>query len=213
MRLSRAKVLSRALELLDEVGLDALTMRGLATSLGVRVGGLYWHFDDKQALLDAMAEEILSTVDLPDPALEWRERLRALAGALREALRSRRDGAQLVAGTFVTQPHTLRAGRALTSTVLDAGIAPERASTLAFALFYYVLGHTIEEQARDSLPESSFEALLTQAEAGHAPEEADTSLRSMYAVDAGRRFLTGLDVFLDGLAVDAARTPPGAQGR
>ncbi|MFF4283516.1 TetR/AcrR family transcriptional regulator C-terminal domain-containing protein [Streptomyces kronopolitis] len=205
MRLSRAKILSRALELLDEQGLEALTMRKLATALGVHVGGLYWHFDGKQALLDSMAEDILGLLAPPGPDLEWRERLTALAGSLRQALRSRRDGARLVAGTFVAQPNTLSTGSALTSAVLNAGIAPERASTLAFALFYYVLGHTIEEQARDSQSSESFEALLVQAEG--ASEEAEASLRSMYEVDADQRFFTGLDVFLDGLSLEASKSP------
>ncbi|MFJ4847289.1 TetR/AcrR family transcriptional regulator C-terminal domain-containing protein [Streptomyces sp. NPDC088733] len=209
MRLSRAIVLSRALELLDEAGLEALTMRKLATALDVHVGALYWHFDDKKALLDAMAEEILSGIAAPDPSWEWRARLTGLAGALRQAMCSRREGARLVAGTFVVQPNTLRTGRALTATLLDAGVVPERAPTLAFALFYYVLGHTIEEQARDSIPQESFEAMLSEAEAeaARAGEDPDTSLRAMYAVDAGERFFSGLNVFLDGLAAEGAQRP------
>jgi hypothetical protein len=66
-------------------------------------------------------------------------------------------------------------------------------------------GHTIEEQARDSLPPDSFEAQLTEADA--ASEKTEASLRSMYALDAGQRSFTALDAFLDGLALEASRTP------
>ena len=59
MRLSREQVLSTALELLDEVGLDHLTMRRLATALSVQNGATYWHFRSKQALLEAMADTLL----------------------------------------------------------------------------------------------------------------------------------------------------------
>jgi type II secretory pathway predicted ATPase ExeA len=55
MRLRREHVVDEAIVLLDADGLDALTLRKLATRLGVQAGALYWHFASKQALLDAMA--------------------------------------------------------------------------------------------------------------------------------------------------------------
>ncbi|HEX6836091.1 MAG TPA: helix-turn-helix domain-containing protein, partial [Polyangia bacterium] len=53
MALSREDVLAGAMRLLDEVGLDALTMRRLAEELDVQAGAIYYHFKDKQELLDA----------------------------------------------------------------------------------------------------------------------------------------------------------------
>src|ERR1700742_1611977 len=60
MGLERGKVVSAALRLLDEVGRDGLTTRRLAEDLGVRGPALYWHFENKQALTDAMAYQILA---------------------------------------------------------------------------------------------------------------------------------------------------------
>ena len=59
MRLRREHVVDVAIALLDADGLDALTMRKLATRLGVQAGALYWHFANKRALLDAMADRFL----------------------------------------------------------------------------------------------------------------------------------------------------------
>ncbi len=59
MRLTRDQVVGVALDLLDEVGLDNLTMRRLAAALGVKNGATYWHFPSKQALLEAMADAML----------------------------------------------------------------------------------------------------------------------------------------------------------
>ncbi len=59
MQLRRGDVLDGAMAILDEYGLGDLTMRKLATSLGVQPGALYWHFPNKQTLLGAMADRIL----------------------------------------------------------------------------------------------------------------------------------------------------------
>src|ERR1700759_775016 len=102
MRLRRERVVDEAIALLDADGLDALTMRKLATRLGVQPGALYWHFAGKQALLDAMADRFLDgfTDGLP-PGGSWEEQFAAAGWRLREVLLSHRDGARVMAGTYV----------------------------------------------------------------------------------------------------------------
>ncbi|MDI5967207.1 TetR/AcrR family transcriptional regulator C-terminal domain-containing protein [Streptantibioticus silvisoli] len=68
MPLRRETVVDAALELLDEVGLDALTTRALTGRLGVRPGALYWHVRDKRELLTAVAERIMDEVFAPATA-------------------------------------------------------------------------------------------------------------------------------------------------
>lgn len=58
-KLDRAQVADTALRLLNEVGLDGLTLRRIATELDVKAPALYWHFANKQALLDELATEML----------------------------------------------------------------------------------------------------------------------------------------------------------
>jgi TetR/AcrR family tetracycline transcriptional repressor len=83
-RLSRETVAKAALDLADAEGLEALTVRRLATGLGVTPMALYWHFKDKGALLDGMAEQLFAEVVLPpdDPDGPWDEQLRAVLTAL-----------------------------------------------------------------------------------------------------------------------------------
>ncbi|HTU05408.1 MAG TPA: TetR/AcrR family transcriptional regulator C-terminal domain-containing protein, partial [Trebonia sp.] len=151
MALTRDDVLAAALKLLDEEGLDRLTMRRVATRLNVQHGALYWHYADKQALLDAMAEHIVGNVAEIDPGAPALTQLEQLAWRLRDALLSHRDGARVVAGTFVTEPNTLKVAEAGVRAALAAGAPPGEAALAAFALQEYVLGHTIEEQARADL--------------------------------------------------------------
>ena len=68
-RLDRSQIVQAALDLLDAVGFDGLTMRSLAKKLGVKAASLYWHVHDKQDLLSLLADEICASMREPDRAL------------------------------------------------------------------------------------------------------------------------------------------------
>lgn len=87
MQLTRESIVTAAVAILDTYGLADMTMRRVATSLGVAPGALYWHIANKQQLIAAIAEEILAPVlaaDAPRTAPE-------LAGLLRESMLSLRE--------------------------------------------------------------------------------------------------------------------------
>jgi TetR/AcrR family tetracycline transcriptional repressor len=201
MVLRRADVVEGALELLDVEGLDGLTMRKLSAALNVQGGALYRHFPSKEALLDAMAERLLAGVGAPlPPGLPWLERCRELAGRLHTALLARRDGARVVAGTYVPSPNTNAAGEQAIETLCAAGLPPEPAGWITFAIFYYVLGHTIEEQGQARLaPGDDWTARLAQADPAPA-EPVASAMRALVTADPGERFQFGLNVFLKGVA-------------
>jgi AcrR family transcriptional regulator len=82
-RLTKAAVVERALTLVDKTGLDALTMRKLATELGVTPMALYWHFRGKDELLQGLGERLWSEIDLTvDRADPWTEQIRRLLESL-----------------------------------------------------------------------------------------------------------------------------------
>ena len=200
MLLRRADVVAGALTLLDAEGLDGLTMRKLGAVLNVQAGALYRHFENKESLLDAMAEQLLEGVGEPVPEGPWQRQVRELAGRLRTALRSRRDGARVVAGTYVPAANTHAAGRVAVEILCAAGVPPEQAGWLTFAVFYYVLGHTIEEQALEQLVEhDDWNSRLAATEADKSPQY-NRALQSVVDSDPGERFYYGLDVFIEGVA-------------
>src|SRR4051812_43397732 len=84
--LSRDRILSAALGVVEWEGAAALSMRRLAQELDVWPMSLYTYFHDKDELLDAIAARAAGAVALPDEAESWRERLRALLHAVREAV-------------------------------------------------------------------------------------------------------------------------------
>ncbi|MFJ1708101.1 TetR/AcrR family transcriptional regulator C-terminal domain-containing protein [Kitasatospora sp. NPDC088346] len=199
MRLHREDVLAGALGLLDQDGLDGLTMRRLATSLGVGPSALYWHYRDKQALLEAIAEEIMSGVADVDPALPPRERTAELARRLRRALLTRRDGARVLSGTYVRRPNTLGFGEAAVHALAAAGV-PETETALAFFTIQdYVLGHVIEEQSREhQLATTDRTPTPDTAATGDYPA-IGTAIRHWAARTPDDRFEYGLRLLLDGL--------------
>ncbi|MEU4236315.1 TetR/AcrR family transcriptional regulator C-terminal domain-containing protein [Actinoplanes sp. NPDC026619] len=201
MQLRRADVLRGARELLDAEGLDGVTMRKLGAALNVQAGGLYWHFRSKQALLEAVAEDLLAGVAASPPAGPWDQRLVTLAHRLRQAMLGVRDGARLIAETFVTEPNTTLAGLTGMQILIDAGLPPEQAAWTMFAVAHYVLGHTIEEQAAGPDRAAKLAAL---AETGPDVRE----LAAAIAADPGRRFEFGLALVVDGIRVRLGpRTP------
>ena len=81
--LTRERIIAAAVELVDESGLDALSMRKLGAALGVEAMSLYNHVDNKDDVLDGILDAVLREVPQPDPGLPWDERLRELAHGFR----------------------------------------------------------------------------------------------------------------------------------
>lgn len=148
MQLRRADVLEGAISILDEYGLGDLTMRRVATSLHVQPGALYWHFKDKQTLLGAIADSLLADVDAPTEQENWVGQLRELAHRLRDRLLSHRDGAELVAATYASRMVTNRIRERIAAVGIRAGLSRDESELTADTLLYYILGHTVDEQAR-----------------------------------------------------------------
>jgi TetR/AcrR family tetracycline transcriptional repressor len=198
--LSRRDVVEGALALLDAEGLDRLTTRRLGTALNVQGTALYRHFPTKDALLDALADRLLEGVGAPLSTGPLREQLQLVAGRMREGLLAHRDGARVVAGTYVSGPNTRLVEGVILESLENGGVSVDRAGWVAFALGHYVLGHTIEEQAQVDLAATDGWAerrdlLVEQALDGFQRE----ALRSALAADAADRFAFGLSLFLDGL--------------
>ncbi|MGF7177386.1 TetR/AcrR family transcriptional regulator C-terminal domain-containing protein [Azospirillum doebereinerae] len=213
MKVQRQDVLDAALALLDEVGMEGLTMRRLAQALGIQAPSLYWHFPSKQALLDAMADAILAGVVLPDdPALPWDAWARLVATEFRRALKARRDGARVYAGTFPLLDNVLRVGEAVLGRLILAGADRRTAAYALFTVQYFVIGFTIEEQALAPHPGGVDLAQqaerMTAEQAARYPHTASV-LSIVVDDDQDARFRFGLDRVIDGLkaVIPADRCP------
>ena len=148
MRLERPMVVRAALDLLNEVGLDGLTTRRLADALGVQGPALYWHFKNKQELIDEMALALLAEtfgqLKLDQPWDEW---LCEGARRLRRVMLSYRDGARLLAGYRPKGPHGRVDPETFFGPLRAAGFSKIDALWAAIIVHRFTFGWTMDEQA------------------------------------------------------------------
>ncbi len=201
----RELIVRTALTLLDDVGLEGLTMRRLAEALKIQAPSLYWHFPNKQALLDGMADAIFGDVVLPRnlKSKAWDDRLKAVVRAIRRAILAHRDGARVFAGTYVPTDNVLRVAEAMIALMREGGASPKLSSDGAFTLVYYVLGFTMEEQGLN--PKTGGPSDLEDRQAKFASLAAakypnvHAALKRMFDSDLDDRFEEGLDMLTSGL--------------
>jgi TetR/AcrR family tetracycline transcriptional repressor len=135
-RLSRETIASGALALADREGLDAVTIRRLATENSVTPMALYWHFADKDAVLDGIAEQIFASVTLPDLTDEpWDVQLRRILVTLLAAIRPHPLVADLLAARVMKSGPGLVLAEHVVGMLRRAGFSTDGASqTAAFLL-------------------------------------------------------------------------------
>jgi AcrR family transcriptional regulator len=145
VNLTREAVVAQALGIVDQYGLPDLTMRRLATTLGVQPSALYWHFASKQDLLGAMAAVILA--DLP-PYSGDLTRLTVWAARLHALLRRHRSGAELVWAVETLRPWEAGVGYAVEQALVQTCLAPALARTAARGVLSLVLAYAFDEDQR-----------------------------------------------------------------
>src|SRR5215831_16089586 len=130
--LDQAQVVRAALALLDEVGLDALTMRRLAERLNVKAASLYRHVKNKEELLALLGDEMTAEIPLPRGTGTWQERLAESAWNVRRGLLAHRDAARVLASTPPAGPRRLRHVEALLRILRAAGLKEQDAARAAY---------------------------------------------------------------------------------
>jgi AcrR family transcriptional regulator len=154
--LDRERVADTALKLLNEVGLEGLSLRAIAKELDVKAPALYWHFKDKQALLDEMATEMYRRMVAGTPLApgdSWQERLLKSNRGLRAALRGYRDGARVFSGSqFTGLVHVEQMEDSL-RLFTAAGFTLAQAVRAISTTYLYTLGFVTEEQGVQPMPD------------------------------------------------------------
>jgi TetR/AcrR family transcriptional regulator, tetracycline repressor protein len=151
-RLTRDAVVGRALQLADSIGLDALTIRKLATELGVTPMALYWHFRSKDELLGGLAEQVWAEIDTDiDEAASWSAQLRGLLESLLRVLRAHPAAAQLLLQSAKQGESFLRATEITLEILRSAGFDPSYASEIARSTLWTGIMLVMSEPGIESL--------------------------------------------------------------
>jgi TetR/AcrR family tetracycline transcriptional repressor len=214
--LTQEQVVKRAVDLMAEAGLEALTLRRLATDLGVSAPTLYWHVRNKRELLDLMAEALVARsgrTTSPAPGQPWWEWLAERARLQFRALVSHRDAALVVAGNRPTEA-TLPDIEEVLASLVVVGFPAAEALRIVLSIGHYVIGCAVERQAEEARRADAVRdtRLLEQAEALPTLRAAIGTLKGPgpSAGDAG--FEYGLGLLIDGARARHAAllsVPPG----
>jgi TetR/AcrR family transcriptional regulator, tetracycline repressor protein len=149
-RLTKTAVVEQALALADADGPEALTIRRLADQLGVTPMAIYWHFKNKEQLVTAVADHVMSEVTPDrDPNAPWHRQLRSMVEALVRVVRAHPSGPRLLAAADKTQVITFnRATEVALGLLSQAGFTLEEGFEIASFLLMSGIGLVEREPGR-----------------------------------------------------------------
>ncbi|WP_144125732.1 TetR/AcrR family transcriptional regulator [Catellatospora sichuanensis] len=204
----RREILTAALALADERGLDALSMRAVAARVGVTPMALYPHVGNKDALLDGLVDLLLAEL-LPaaGTAGQWHVRLRAIAHAGRALAHRHRTTYLLLLARPAVTPDAVRLVDAIYGALLDAGVPEAQVPRLERLVSTFVLGFSLGEVAGRFPPADPRRHDRAEAAGGAAPAHQELSAVLAQPADWDAEFDAGLD---DLMHVITSHVPPAA---
>ncbi|MDB5074597.1 MAG: Transcriptional regulator, MarR family [Chloroflexi bacterium] len=201
--LDRGQVARAALQLLDEVGLDDLTMRRLADRMGVTAASLYWHVRDKNELLAMLGEEISAEIPLPRQDLPWREALTQAAREYRRAMLAHRDGARVLVATPPIGAQRMRGAEAFLAMLRNAGFSMQDVADIGYVCNSFIVGYVLDETLSTPEPQPDAKAseptgaallgnlssgqLLVRQGGMNLTVRSDASITDLYRLDSEGR--------------------------
>jgi AcrR family transcriptional regulator len=206
--ISRDAIVEAAIRILDAEGVDALTIRRLATELDTGPATLYWHIAGKEELGELVYDRLMGEVELPEPDPEhWEEQIKAIARQGYQVMLAHNDAVKLSIGRIPMGPNMLRIMEWTLGLLLGAGIREDIASYFGDLIGRYIdasvleltaapaMGSTTADPAAaaamikdyfTSLPADQFPNLLAMSSTMFRPSDDD-------------RFEMGLDILVRGL--------------
>lgn len=212
--LSRDRVLATAVTLADEEGIEAITMRNLAQRLGVEAMSLYYHVDNKAALLDGMVDVVVDEIveqvgalDSPSPEDDWKTALRERILTARKVLLRHRWAPQIIEQRSMMSPAIVFYYEGVLEIFRRGGFSYDLAHHAIHALGSRALGFTQELFQPDGAAEEEANNVMMEELAPQLPylvgmmseiahEDPDSTIGWC---DDQAEFEFGLDLMLDGL--------------
>jgi AcrR family transcriptional regulator len=225
---SREDIAAAAIAVADADGIEAVSMRRVASELGLGTMSLYHYVRSKDELLDLMSDGIMGGQLVDDAELQkgWRAGLAAIANATRSNFQRHpwMGDAMRPRPSSVPGPNALRHIEQSLTAVADTGLDPQGQMDLIAAIDDYVIGYVIRAQRfaeeeehspgeewlaemfdhmRERIDSGDYPHLRRALEANRAEGRTDEELARM-ATDE-RRFERGLERLLDGIEVELKR--------
>jgi AcrR family transcriptional regulator len=203
--LSAEAVLDAALRIVDQEGLDGLSMRRVAQELGTGAASLYAYVSSKDELLEQLLDRVLADVPVPsiDPA-RWVTQLKQLHFDSRAALLAHRDLARAAQAVVPLGPNALRITEAALGLLRAGGVPDRYAGWAVDQLSQLVVADVVETATRHSEADAVSYYAQVRDYLGSLPADRFPNIVAMadVMVEGGgdERFAFGLGLMVDGLA-------------
>ncbi|MET9850810.1 TetR/AcrR family transcriptional regulator [Streptomyces ossamyceticus] len=200
------RIVSTALQIVDDEGADALSMRTLAQRLGSGTATLYRHFDNRAALVAHVVDRVFGAVELKGDellAMGWQQALRTVAHTMFEALARHRNAARLMVEQIPLGPNAMALREHCVAVLLGSGFPPRLAAHAYATLSRYVLGFAIQVNGHGGggggqLDDEQLSAVFQSVDPALFP--ATVTVAESMPVPIEDEFSFGLELLLSGLA-------------
>ena len=214
MPLDRKAILECAFAILNESGYETLTLRRIAKGLDVQAPAIYWHFKNKQELLDEMGTQVMREAAEgaapQDPAQSWESWAIAYGTGLRRTLLRYREGARMFSGTRLTDTTLYDALETSLRKLTGAGFSLQTALHGMGTLYCYTIGFVIEEQAVRPMPDEmnpQYDLAERNARINRETHPLAYAIGEDIFTDYGSRFRAGLETIVSGMRNTLTKPP------
>jgi AcrR family transcriptional regulator len=208
--LTRELVLQTALRIADQGGLESLSMRKLGQELGVEAMAIYYHFANKDELLDGIVDLVWAEIEVPIAGDEWRRAMRRRAISVHDVLARHRWAIGLMESRRNPGPANLRHHDAVIGNLRAAGFEMALVAHAYSLLDGYIYGYALTKMnlpfdALDDISEMA-QSMLEPFPEGEYPNMVAfiTEHAMQPGYDFANEFAWGLDVVLDGVERERA---------
>jgi AcrR family transcriptional regulator len=194
-KLNRELIVKTAFSILDDNGMEELSMRNIAQKLDVKAMSLYNHVENKEELLNSIVEESICKVKIPQPSLNWKADLRNAALSFYEILLQHPNLLPVISTHSPLTEKGLEQVEKLFLILKIDNITGLEAFSLIHIIIAYVIGHA----AISITDKQSPERMNREIDLKKYPSVLEASLE-LSKRNYKEEFLYGLDLLLDGLS-------------
>lgn len=203
--LNKGRIIGSAVALADKTGVDALTIRKLATALGVKPMTIYHYVPNKEAIIDGMVDMVFSEIDLPQIDIDWKSAVRLRSASARAVLATHPWAVPLMESRRSPGIATLRQHDAVIACLRNGGLSVEMTAHAYALIDAFIYGFAMQEA---SLPATSGEQMSELAESimqatamNEYPHLMELTTQHVLqpGYDFAEEFDFGLNLILDGL--------------
>lgn len=203
------RIVTTALQIVDDDGAEALSMRTLAQRLDSGTATLYRHFSSRAELIAHVVDLVSGSVDIDDAQLRtmpWPEACKTVAHTMFEALRLHPNVAPLLAVDVPIGPNAMAARERLIALLLDNGFPPALAARSYATLSRYILGFAIQlARSPVAVDDGRVAKVFHDLDPDKFP--AIVAVADSLPLPLDEEFAFGLELLVDGLAQELQRHP------